>query len=506
MLSRRPLLYLTIPSLALLIGLWFRRKKAIAAKGSGNKSPATHSGDPISTNTATGSDTNPLFTGSRQYNSKRDISDSVPIGSSDDGSLLNTSGCSSTNSNKSGPGGVTSGPNSRSPPIPIANKPGCGHTSDEVNSVEESDVESEGSAVDLPGSYERRNFEFVKNSHLYNKRTKGSMDVPIKVITASKSPKISPKNAFSEAATPNSKTNNKQQQSPKSPVSGGIDWAAEAAAEESLIIQAKMSQLSLTDDNSVEQKTNSSPTKADSNSTTAANKENAVEKKVEVATQNGQPPASNSPPLSLYSNDSGKGSSPTQLDSQSSQNNCYEFLVHEKYVGLMIGRAGTTVKKLHKRFGVHMIVRRVPNCPRPTDRVCAIMGAPSDIEAALAFIRQRMPVERYPDLSLERVQYASTPVPALGMKESVVFKPQPKATVQTPQQNSVVVGQKPVMPIHYPVAQLPLSVSMGGGEEMHRARVVAPTHKCPVVKDNEGNVQSNSRSERKYLMLIEMSK
>lgn len=477
MLSRRPLLYLTIPSLALLIGLWFRRKKAIAAKGSGT--PATHSGDPISTSTTAPSDTNPLFTGSRQHNSKRDISDSVPIGSSDDGSLLNTSGCSSTNSNKSGPGGVTSGPNSRSPPIPIANKPGCGHTSDEVNSVEESDVESEGSAVDLPGSYERRNFEFVKNSHLYNKRTKGSMDVPIKVITASKSPKISPKNAFSEAATPNAKTNNnnKQQQSPKSPVSAGIDWAAEAAAEESLIIQAKMSQLSLDDsltvNNSVEQKTNSSPTKADTNSTTANNKETAVEKAAVVATQNGQPPASNSPPLSLYSNDSGKGSSPTQLDSQSSQNNCYEFLVHEKYVGLMIGRAGTTVKKLHKRFGVHMIVRRVPNCPRPTDRVCAIMGAPSDIEAALAFIRQRMPVERYPDLSLERVQYASTPVPALGMKESVVFKPQPKA--QATQQNSVVGGQKPVMPIHYPVAQLPLSVSMGGGER-NRARVVAPTH------------------------------
>lgn len=481
MLARRPLLYLTIPSLALLIGLWFRRKKAIAAKGTNNNTTSTdsggasvHNGGPASAKKQQ-ADSNPLFSngvdthplGGRVRN-KRDISDSVPIGSNsdDDGSLLNTSGCSSTNSNKSAAGGVTcSGPNSRSPPIPIANKPGCGgHTSDELNSVDESDVESSGSAVDLPGSYERRNFEFVKNSHLYDKRTKGSMDVPIKVITASKSPKISPKNAFGEAnsSTPNSKK--QQQQQPKSPVA----QEESVVAEESLVIQSQMAKLSLDDsvasnNNSVAE-TNSTPTEDDHKVT----KVDSIEKEANTTTTtpNGQPPTANSPPLSLYSNDSGKGASPTQSDP--SANNCYEFLVHEKYVGLMIGRGGTTVKKLHKRFGVHMIVRRVPNCPRPTDRVCAIMGAPSDTEAALAFIRQRMPAERYPDLSLDRVQYASTPVPALGMKESVVFKPQPPnksaaAAGSVPNNAGSSGAKKPVMPIHYPVAQLPLSVSMRVG-------------------------------------------
>lgn len=463
MLARRPLLYLTIPSLALLIGLWFRRKKAIAAKcDSGGKTAKE-------TNKVSPTAIAPL------NSSSRNISDSVPIGSASDDSgdasllLLNTSGGSGdgVGSNSSTKGG----PNSRSPPIPIANKPGCGgHTSDELNSVDEFDVESFVSPVDLPGSYERRNFEFIKDRHLYQKQRPKSnvMDVPPKVITACKSPKISPKNAFSEATTSTPSTKNKQQKSPKSPAT-----AQEEEDEESLIIQSRMAKLSLLDDsvnvtnnianNSVE-KTNARPAENNNTTTDCAVQEKeapAEEKQPDNTTstqeQQQQPPTISSPPLSLYSvhsNDSGKGSSPTQSEvaAHAVDDNCYEFLVHEKYVGLLIGRNGTTVKKLHGRCGVHMIVRRVPNCPRPTDRVCAIMGAPSDIDVALRFVRQRMPLEKYPDLTLERVHLsAAASMPRLGVKETVV---------DASEERLLSHKQKPVMPIHYPVAQLPLSVSI----------------------------------------------
>lgn len=448
---------MTIPSLALLIGLWFRRKKAIAGAASSD----SNAKQGTETTTKSGATEHQQVD---RIRGRRDISESVPIGSGsdDDGSLLNTSGCSSTNSDK-GVGAIqSSGPNSRSPPIPIANKPGCGgHTSDELNSVDEFDVESSVSPVDLPGSYERRNFEFVKNSHLYNKRTKGSMDVPIKVITASKSPKISPKNAFSEAtgtSTPATKKQQKQQQqTPKSPA------AEQQQNEDSLIIRGQMAKLSLDDSVTHSSSVETKPTTTTSSATGTASSAQETEQP-----QQALPPTANSPPLSLYSvhsNDSGKGSSPIQSEAATaaggdlSQGNCFEFLVHEKYVGLLIGRGGMTVKKLHKRFGVHMIVRRVPNCPRPTDRVCAIMGAPADIEAALAFIRNRTPEDRYPDLSLERVHYASRPVTALGIKESVVFAPQSEVESSTPA-TQPKAAEKPVMPIHYPVAQLPLSVSI----------------------------------------------
>lgn len=465
MLSRRPLLYLTIPSLALLIGLWFRRKKALAAAAGRDK--PTKAPSQADTRAAA------VQQQTERLRGRRDISESVPIGSSsdDDGSLLNNSGGSI---NQSVEGITGSGPNSRSPPIPIANKPGCGgHTSDELNSVDEFEVGSSVSPVDLPGSYERRNYQFVKNSHLYNKRTKGSMDVPVKVITASKSPKISPKNAFGEATS--TSTPAPKQKTPK-------------RGEDSLILQSQMAKLSLDDDDygdneeedvaqeHVLSKSGVGKTNASPATTAAAKKAVQTTNSTQEQQQQQQPPSVNSPPLSLYSvhsSDSGQGASPVQSEAataageETSQDNCYEFLVHEKYVGMLIGRGGAIVKSLHKRFNVHMIVRRVPNCPRPTDRVCAIMGAASDINEALTLIRQ-LAANKCPELSLERVYYASTPVPSLGVKETVVFKP-----VKVPKG-----ARKPVMPIHYPIAPLPQGVSIDRARSQSQGGSTYPTAAC----------------------------
>lgn len=39
-------------------------------------------------------------------------------------------------------------------------------------------------------------------------------------------------------------------------------------------------------------------------------------------------------------------------------------------------------------------------------RVCAIEGTESEIQAALAMIRQRLPAKRYPNLTMQRIHFA----------------------------------------------------------------------------------------------------
>lgn len=121
-----------------------------------------------------------------------------------------------------------------------------------------------------------------------------------------------------------------------------------------------------------------------------------------------------SPPLSLYSvhsSDSGKGSSPPQSEAAllPATGSCYEFLIHEKYVGLMIGRNGAYVKRLNRKFGVKFsVIKHQKN--RPNERICAIEGSHTGIEAALDFIRQKMIGEQLPGaISLDRVHYLGAP-------------------------------------------------------------------------------------------------
>lgn len=211
MLSKRPLLYLSLPSLALLIGLvWFRRKKSILNCDTGGDKKARTSGGQTTTANGhhSGSDLNRSRSSAVNINCSEG-SDEEPLNNS------NSSG-NSTSSSKSAP--IDIQPNSRSPPIPIKNgnnKGGGNLDLNELNSkirdseyrtldsIDESDIESLSiSPVDLPGSYERRNFEFVKNNSFY-KRNKKMAEEPV-IITATKSPKISPKNAFSEVGNSSS--------------------------------------------------------------------------------------------------------------------------------------------------------------------------------------------------------------------------------------------------------------------------------------------------------------
>uniref|UniRef100_A0A0K8TRY6 Putative a kinase anchor protein n=1 Tax=Tabanus bromius TaxID=304241 RepID=A0A0K8TRY6_TABBR len=113
-----------------------------------------------------------------------------------------------------------------------------------------------------------------------------------------------------------------------------------------------------------------------------------------------------SPPLSLcsiQSGDSGKGSSPPH--SECTPSTVYEFLLPNSLVGLLSGHKSSHIKDIKARTGIAITIKKHPMSNKI--KICALKGNQNDINAALSLIRERLPEKRYPNLTLQRVHFAT---------------------------------------------------------------------------------------------------
>lgn len=347
MIPKRSLVYLTLPGIALMLGLlWFRRKKNSIHCDTGGKSAETLAEDEKKTrNTSTNR--------SLQHSNSLPIQLDKPRNHNIDAKMC-----------KSAPIDINP---KRGSPVKISDQQIDAdilkikikdNEQKTLNSIEEHDFESL-SPVDLPDSVDLRRFSFSL------KKTPKQEPVIIKATTA---PKISPKHSF-----------------PESNCTDNID-------------NVKMK-----------------PIKDDQCSKMEYNKEhkqtylgNSTQCSSSTPVRN--PPIS-SPPLSicsLQSADSGKGSSPPH--SECSPATTYEFLLPQSLIGQLLGRKGSHVNQIKAKTGASILIKRHPDSYKT--KICAVEGTQTEIDAALVMIRKKLPKKRYPNLTLDRVYFATT-MPAI---------------------------------------------------------------------------------------------
>nr|CAH7750231.1 unnamed protein product [Callosobruchus chinensis] len=117
------------------------------------------------------------------------------------------------------------------------------------------------------------------------------------------------------------------------------------------------------------------------------------------------------------SSDSGKGGSdvatppPSRTPGieHSSSRSYYEFVIPQVLVGKLIGRHGSFVTQIRDKTNAMIIVRK-----HPTDdkmKVCSVEGTKEAIEKALKMVRDKFPLKRYPEVTLEEVNFTSIASP-----------------------------------------------------------------------------------------------
>lgn len=120
------------------------------------------------------------------------------------------------------------------------------------------------------------------------------------------------------------------------------------------------------------------------------------------------------------SNDSGKGGSDVATppprtpanegsvtDEMTSQM-IYEFTIPQYHVGRLIGRGGSVVQDIKSRSRANIMIKKHPHNPKL--KICAIEGGQSEIDAALQLIRERFPIKKYPDISMEQILCSAFPL------------------------------------------------------------------------------------------------
>uniref|UniRef100_A0A1B6DQ92 Tudor domain-containing protein n=1 Tax=Clastoptera arizonana TaxID=38151 RepID=A0A1B6DQ92_9HEMI len=81
----------------------------------------------------------------------------------------------------------------------------------------------------------------------------------------------------------------------------------------------------------------------------------------------------------------------------------YEFVLEQHIVGRLIGRHGAYLQDIRGKTNTNIFIKRHPDTSKL--KICAIEGNQQDIDAALAMIRQKFPLRRFPNLTLEKVTF-----------------------------------------------------------------------------------------------------
>lgn len=111
------------------------------------------------------------------------------------------------------------------------------------------------------------------------------------------------------------------------------------------------------------------------------------------------------------SSDSGKGSSDVatppasrtpQIGMDPSVPVSYDFAIHQNLVGKLIGRQGCFVQNIKDKCNAHVYVRSHPTNNRL--KLCSVEGTQKEIDKALKMIRDKFPLKKYAEVTLEQVQ------------------------------------------------------------------------------------------------------
>lgn len=353
MVPGRPLLYLSLPGVAFILGVfWFRRR---------NKNRKEN-----------GDDTDGKKDALQQKNDKEEITKSniknvhctptaIPSKSMNiNGSSVNDDDNSTTILfGKSAPIQIVQ--NGRTSPIKQSQqqidsevlKTKIQDAENKVLRSIDEDFENLSSPVDLPDSVNNR-------VSFYSRSTHGKKDEPV-VIKATRTPKISPENSFLESKyTKESEQNNN---------SKGCD------------------------SNNQKPKEVNEP-------------EIAKDKKTETNINEKRNVDAASPSLSLcsmQSGDSGKGSSLPRSEANRGKTS-YEFFFPTSLIGQLYGRKRTFINQIESKTSAKVTVRKNPFSGKL--KICVIEGIETEINAALMMIRQRLPVKRYPNFTMQRIHFA----------------------------------------------------------------------------------------------------
>ncbi|EDW81839.1 uncharacterized protein Dwil_GK25472 [Drosophila willistoni] len=226
------------------------------------------------------------------------------------------------------------------------------------------DFENLSSPRDLPDSVTRVSF--------YNRKSNinGSIKTvePV-VIKATRTPKISPENSFLDVGE-------KQQQQP----SEQNNNCPGKEVEEEVILNQQQQQEQQTVVTDVQQQ----------------QQQQQPKRQVDAA----------SPSLSIcsiQSGDSGKGSSLPRSEATRIKTK-YEFLFPISLIGQLYGRKRAFINQIKTKTLASVSLGKNPYSGKV--RICTIEGTESEIDAALSMIRQRLPSKRYPNFTMQRIHFA----------------------------------------------------------------------------------------------------
>lgn len=415
MVPNRSILLVTLPSLALILGfVWLRRKKSgVHCDTGGNNNKGRLKDTPklaSSTNNNKTSVTSAPSTKLEDIHEFEEVevhsqdlkrSQSVPCapqGSPTRDSIDRESG-------KSAP--IAIAPNPRSPPIKLTEKQIDSEIlklkleeSDyknlrSIQELEDDDLDTD-SPVDLPGSVERR--------RRYPISPNANGPEPPVIIKASMTAKVSPKGSFAE-------TNNN---------TSGIRGEDRDSANPSPIDDSANNNQNIIDDGEMQESHDMEDIDINDNET---EKQDDEEEHADENVEARNTPVA-SPPLSLCSirsTDSGKGSSPPHSEGGGGAlTSIYEFVVPMLAVPQLIGRKGNYVNQLKSKTGVNLIVKKHPTISK--QKICSLEGTQKEIDAALKMIRTKLPEKRYPTVTLQRVflSHPNSVIPLPAMDTSIL--------------------------------------------------------------------------------------
>lgn len=399
MISNRPILYLTLPSLALIIGyVWLRRKKSSRVDrdtgGSGTRSTSKNSsckllGEGLSDNQELISNDSSSASYSNLINSHH--IESLPIGTpqqhqkqlklhidqhqtpskqlGDNTKQSQSPGSASSSSSLGKSAPIDIAPNPRSPPKRV--------TEQEIDceilklKPQESDIKNlrliESPEIDWDASPTPADSPLYRDRYDMN-RSNGAGE-PVVVVKGTMEAKISPDNSFRERKYTKTESD--------SGLNGHNDSGSKA-------------------DDEIEHEQD-----AEVVATTASAEVTEAQKPGVQQQQIASPSLS---VCSMHTNDSGQGSSPPQ--SVGAPTVSFDFLVPIPYVGALIGYHGTTILKVKEKTGANVIIRKgsapATNGSRK-QKICSIEGTQQEVDAAIKMIREKLPAKKYPYLSMERI-------------------------------------------------------------------------------------------------------
>lgn len=373
MISNRPILYLTLPSLALIIGyVWLRRKKGgravcdsggksqqnsnnksckLVGEGLGDKSQelSEHAYSALNSHH---SESLPIIgTPQQQKQLKLKIEQQTTPGnqsSSKQQSQSPGSAASSSSSfGKSAP--IDIAPNPRSPPKRV--------TEQEID-CEISKLKTEESDIKHLRCIEEPEWDespTPADSPLYRDRyeNRSTPKVEPVVIKGTMEAKISPENSFRER---------------------------KYTQTESDVSEQTLEVLNAVVDATEDAEVAEMPKKSQSTQPQIASPSLSV--------------------CSMHSGDSGQGSSPPQ--SIGAPQITYDFIIPPSYVGALIGCRGSIITQIKEKTGANVIIRKGSHGPKK-QKVCSCEGTQSEVEAALKMIRSKLSEKRYPFMSMERI-------------------------------------------------------------------------------------------------------